>query len=302
VDRHINQIQINVVTGFVHVEFEERSDIFIRVWDNSRSRAHVNSDTFDSGVAINNTSIIVHSVTPAFNCHSCHHAKIEIFIPIGYPQELLISGNVKVGMVHINGKQNGKNKFVNIDVNVELGKIVVEDLLSNSLSLTSEIGLIEVYDVIAQNINIQSHTAIIRTYGLSTKNFRTNTRFGCSKHYDLNAEVANLNTRFGFSSVVNPNPLMKDLDIHMNTEYGKAQIVLDSPSVTFNLGTTKGQMTVEYEDEVWICNVTKSSHSLINGQCNALVPPKSKNLIKLDINTKYGSSNMIVDHIEEDDE
>jgi len=309
VDRHINQIHINVVTGFVNIEFEKREDIFIRVWDNARSRAHVESDTFDSGVAINNTAIIVHSVSPAFTLKSCHHAKIQIYIPEDYPQELLISGNVKVGMMHIDGK-NKKN--VNIDVNVDLGKIVVEDIKSNYLSLTSEIGLIKVYDTVAQNTKISSHVGIIRTYDLSSKNINVNTQFGCSKHYNLYAEVANINTRFGFSTVKNPSPIINEtepvhLDFHMNTEYGKAKVVLNSPSnLNFNIGNTKGKMKVEYEEKDWVCMVKKSSQTLTDGRCGVKglwghFP--STNTVNLDMNTKYGKATMIlVDTSKDQDE
>jgi len=301
VDANIKQINLNIVSGFVHVDFEDRPDIFIRVWDNARASSYVLSDTFDSGVAINNSSVLIHSISPAFNFRSCFHAKVEIIIPNSYQHSLSINGNVKLGMVKIEG--NG-NKLAGIDINVELGKIVVKGVVvSNSLSLTSEIGYIKVKDVDSRkDTKIQSHTGIVRTVDVKAKNFVSSTQFGCSKHYNLNAEVAKLDTRFGFQFVDRISPIDKELDVQVNTEYGKSFVVLDSSNIDFTLGTTKGQMTVEYEDEDWICKVDKSSHILMNGKCNVLSTKKEKNVVKLAVNTKYGSSKVVVDRIEEDDE
>jgi len=302
VDRHINQINLNVVSGLVTVDFEDRPDIFIRVWDNARSHSkYVLSDTFDSGVAINNTSVMVHSITPAFNIKSCIHAKVEIIIPNSYNHPLSINGNVKVGMVKIQG--NG-NKLAGIDINVELGKINVHGVtVSNSLSLTSEIGFIKVRDVDARkDAKIQSHTGIVRTYDFSAKNLISSTQFGCSRHHNLNAEVAKLETRFGFQFVDRVSPLDKELDVQVNTGYGKSFVVLDSPNVDFTLGTTKGKMTIEYEDVDWVCKVDKSTSLLMNGKCNALKNvEKDKSVVKLDVNTIYGSAKVVVDRVEEDE-
>jgi len=300
VDRNINQINLNVVSGFVYIEFEDRADIFIRVWDNARSRHFVESSTFDSGVAINNTAVFIHSISPAFDLKSCLHAKVEIFIPNSYHHTLSINGNVKVGMVKIEG--NG-NKLVSIDINVDLGKIYVEGVItSNTLSLTSEVGYIKVQDVDARkDVKIQSHTGIIRTNDLKAKNFASSAQFGCSRHHNLNAEVAKLDTRFGFQFVDRISPLSETVDIHMNTEYGKSFIVLDSPNVNFTMETSKGHMAVEYEDEDWVCKVDKSSNVLMNGKCKVISGTKDKSAVKLDMNTKYGSSKLIVDHIEEDE-
>jgi len=274
---------------------------FIRVWDNARSSNHVHSDTFDSGVAISNSSVIIHSISPAFNFKSCYHAKVEIVIPNSYQQSLSISGIVKVGMVRIEG--NG-NKLAGIDINVELGKIHVDGVVvSDSISLTTEIGYIKVNDVDARkDAKIQSHTGIIRTYDLKAKNFASTTKFGCCRHYNLNAEIANLDTRFGFQFVDRVSPLDKELDVHVITEYGKSFVVLDSSNIDFTLGTSKGHMTVEYEDEDWVCKVDKSSLSAMNGKCNILNNPQDKSIVKLDVNTKYGSSKVVVNNIEEDDE
>jgi len=301
VDRHISQINLNIVSGFVSIEFEDRTDIFIRVWDNARSGQFVESNTFDSGVAINNSAVLIHSISPAFNFISCLHAKVEIFIPNSYHHNLSINGNVKVGMVKIEG--NG-NKLVGIDINVELGKIHVEGVItSNTLSLTSEVGYIKVQDVDARkDAKIQSHTGIIRTNDLKAKNFASSAQFGCSRHHSLKADVAKLDTRFGFQFVDRISPRDNDVDIHMNTEYGKSFIIIDSANVNFTMGTSKGHMTVEYEDEDWDCKVDKSSPVFMNGKCKDFSNKKDKSTVKIDMNTKYGSSKVIVDHIEDVDE
>jgi len=61
-------------------------------------------------------------------------------------------------------------------------------------------------------------------------------------------------------------------------------------------------MTVEYEDEDWICKVDKSSLLSMNGKCNVLNNQKDKSVVKIDVNTSYGSSKVLVDRIEKDEE
>jgi len=287
VDKHINHIQFNVVSGFVYVDFHNRSDIFIRVWDNARTRDHVDSNTFDSGVSINNTSVVIHSVTPAFNFRSCQHAKIEISIPKNYPTALSMSGIIKVGMFHI----EGKDQFLdNVDINVEVGKIDVVHLVANTLSLTSEIGFTRARKVwTLQSTKIQSHTGIIRTSDVITNSFKSVTQFGCSKHNDLSAENAKIETRFGFTSVIKATG--KHLDLSLNTEYGKSFVLIDSTNVTFNLGTTKGKMKVKYEEEKMNCKVDKSVLTAMKGSCDVKAGESN---VKVDIDTKYGKAALVV--------
>jgi len=173
-DRSINQINLNVVSGLVYVEYEDRPDIYIRVWDNARSLSYVDADTFDSGITVKNSTVHIHSIAPSFNLKSCIHAKVEILIPNSYHHTLSINGNVKLGIVKIKGNEN---KLVGIDINVELGKIDVQGVIvSNTLSLISEVGYIRVKDVEARhNAKLQSHTGYIRTHDVKAKNFASST-------------------------------------------------------------------------------------------------------------------------------
>jgi hypothetical protein len=299
-DRSINQINLNVVSGLVFVEYEDRPDIYIRVWDNARSLSYVDADTFDSGITVINSTVHIHSIAPSFNLKSCIHAKVEILIPNTYHHTLSINGNVKLGIVKIKGNEN---KLVGIDINVELGKIDVKGvILSNSLSLISEVGYIKVEDVEArQNAKLQSHTGYIRTHDVKAKNFASSTEFGYSKHKNLNAEVANLDTRFGYQVVDKVSPLNnREVNINLNTEYGKSRVVVDTQNVNFTMGTASGRMKIQYEDAAWACNLDKSTHKLMNGKCIVL-NNNDKNLVKLAINTKYGNSKMVLDHVEDDE-
>jgi len=292
VDKHINNIHFDVVSGFVFVEFHNKSDIFIRVWDNARSMAHVDSNTFDSGVAISNSSIIIHSVTPAFNFRSCQHAKIEVYIPLDYPQLISINGLVKVGMVHIEG--SGKS-LANVDVKVEIGKIYVKHTVAHKVSLTTELGLIRAKDILAPQTKIESHTGIIRTHDIFAMNFQSTNQFGCSMHHNLNAQQAKLDTKFGFSVVDKASSLGDLLEINMNTEYGKQLLKVDAKNVIFNLGTTKGRMKVKYEEDDWNCKLDKTSISSMTGVCHPPANTTSKGAVKVGMNTKYGKASLIVD-------
>jgi len=298
-DRSIEQINLNVVSGLVYIEYEDRADIYIRLWDNARSLSYVDANTFDSGIIINNSTVHINSIAPAFNLKSCIHSKVEIFIPSSYHHTLSINGKVKLGMVEIKGSQH---KLVGIDINVELGTINVEGVIvSDTLSLTTEVGYIKVHNVeVRRNAKLQSHTGYIKTHDVTAKNFESSTQFGCNKHKNLNTEVANLDTRFGFQLVDKVTPFDKEIKIYMNTEYGKSRVVVDTQNVNFNMNTTKGDMKIKYKDAAWACNLDNSNHKIMNGKCQVL-NTNDKNLVKLDMNTKYGDSKMVLDHIEDDE-
>jgi len=299
VDKHVNQIHFDVVSGIVNVGFHNKPNIFIRVWDNARSKEHLEANSFDSGVSINNTVIMIRSVTSAFNFNSCKHAKIEIFIPNSYHQLIAITGTVKLGWVNING--NG-SALGNVEVKVEVGKLSIEQVsVSSHLNLNTDLGLIKVWGVAAtESAAIHSHTGIIRTYDVITKNFQTTSQFGCSKHSNLIADVVKLDTKFGFATVDSIYPNLVETELSMKTEYGRSELYLDSSEVNFKMGTTKGNMIVDYEGDEWVCKVD-SSISLMSGKCTSIEKMSTKSLVNIDINTKYGTSFIVVDY-EDDDE
>jgi len=304
-DKNIHHIHLDIVSGFVVVGFHNKSEIEIRVWDKGRSKANVDAKNFDSGVKLNNSTIFIHSITPAFDFRTCQHAEIEIFIPYNYTQKLSLTGLIKLGQFIVQG-YDYKSSFNNIDVVVELGTIELEHVFSNSLKLHAEVGGIEISDsIVPETSELSTHIGSIYSNELYTKNLHSVNRFGCNIHQDLTSDIVKVDTKFGYSNVYDVTPLGKGLDLTMNTEYGRSLIFLDSINVTFNLGTTKGHLVMEYEDGIWLCKVDKYTNVLMDGKCSLLVPTKSvARPVKIDMNTKYGVANLVVDQItsENDDE
>jgi len=303
-DKVINRINFDIVTGFVNVKRTDDKKIVVRVYDKIRDNAHLDKKTFDSGIEANLSVINVHSITPAFSCKTCQHSVVEILIPRSYPHAIAISGLVKMGSVKIVGDIT-KN-LGNIDVVVELGYIQARNILSPSVTLTTEVGVIKTYSSIIQNVKLLAHTGAIETDDLLSHNVHSVVQYGCSKHFGLTADNIKVDTKFGFSKVYEPSTLGKELDLTVNTEYGNAVLIIDSDRVTFDLGTTKRHMVVEYEDESFLCTMNNDTSPVhINGKCSVLPATKESDkssVAKIHLNTKYGNSALVVDHFEEDDD
>jgi len=126
-------------------------------------------------------------------------------------------------------------------------------------------------------------------------------RFGCSYHYGLVSDIVKVDTKFGLSSVQKASTFGRELDLTIDTEYGKSLFIssLDSHELNYTLSTTKGNVLLEYEDEFWQCAVQKSKNGVMNGKC---VSPLNKGVIKVDMNTKYGQTTLIADNLEEHDD
>lgn len=295
-DGHINHINFDIVSGYVHVQFHNSTAILIRVWDNARSSAYVNKETFDSGVAIRGASLLIHSISPSFTLKGCHHAKVEVFIPYNYGQPLSLTGIVKMGLVKIDGRLG--RSFGNIDITVELGMVDIDDITSDSLSVLSELGTIEISDtIVSNNARLQTHVGYIYTHGLITNSFRSYSQYGYTLLESLIADKVEVDTKFGYSKVYQASTLSSEVDIKMKTEYGHSALFLDSNNVEFNLENTKGTILIEYEDVQWVCKLEKSSFTLMNGKCDLKQPQKGRPLVKADMNTKYGDSNLVIEKL-----
>jgi len=300
---NINRIQFDIVTGSVHIGWTNSTDIQVKVWDKLRSLHVVDKKTIDSGVSIiNNSVLLIHSYSPAFNFHTCQHVAVDVLIPYKLAASLSIGGLVKVGKVTIRGDTDITKYLDNIDVIVEVGHIKVVDVKTNTLTLSSELGAIEVVEsVVTQSVKLDVHTGSIRTHDLFTKNIHSVNRIGCSHHYDLVSDKVKIDTKFGFSSVHQASTFGRELDLDINTEYGKSLFVssLDSHELIFNLSTTKGNVLLEYEDEFWQCAVEKSKNGVMDGKCLSTL--KDKSVIKVGMNTKYGQTTLIADNLKEKD-
>jgi len=286
----------------VRVSFHDKKDIQIRLWDKYKSLSTIDPKTFESSISQNGSIIYISSESPAFNFHSCQHSSLEILIPNSYPQLITLTGIVKAGYVSIDG-QNGKS-LKSIDLIVEVGYIEVEQALTNYLSLSTELGVIEVSDTIVPfDTKIQTLFGSLRTFDLITKNFHALTQYGCSMHKNLIADTIKVDTKFGFSTILKSSSLEQAQDIDISTEYGGSTLAIDNPNVNFILGSKKGQMFVEFEDEEWKCKVDTFSNKTMNGKCSLKVIQKiqEKVNVKLSMNTKYGSSDLFIDHFESED-
>jgi len=288
----IDRIHFDIVTGFVNVQFHNESFIKIRVGDNARGRSYIEQDTFDSGIVVQNSTIFIHSRTPAFNFRTCFHANIEIFVPYGNTN-LSLSGIVKVGMVHIEG-----SVMINdIDIIVEVGKIEVERVNPKSISLMSDIGYIELKDSVAFNsIKLQTHTGFIRTKNVTSRNIQTLNLYGYSFHHGMVANNAKLDTKFGYSDISGVLPYSHELDLSVKTEYGNSKLEIKVNHLQFNLGNTKGQMMLKY-DSLWDCTIDHY-YSQMWGNCtldsNFSQIWRLNSSTKVDLNNKYGECQLII--------
>jgi len=286
----------------VHISWTNATDIQVKIWDKLRSLHLVDQKTIDSGVSVNNSVLLIHSYSPAFNFHTCQHVAVDVLIPFKFAASLSIGGLVKVGEVSIRGESDVAQYLGNIDIVVEVGHIKVEDVKANSLTLSSELGHIAVVDsVVAQSVKLDVHTGSIKTNDISAKNMHSVNRFGCSYHYDLVSDNVKIDTKFGFSSVHKASTLGSELDLAIDTEYGKSLFVtsLDSHELNYTLSTTKGDVLLEYEDEFWQCAVQKSKNGVMNGKCLSTLKYKS---VKVNMNTKYGQTTLIADNLEEQED
>jgi hypothetical protein len=228
---------------------------------------------------------------------------LKILIPRNYPHAIAITGLVKVGSIKITG--DIAKTLGNIDVVVELGYIQARNILSPSVTLTTEVGVIRAYSSIIQNVKLLAHTGSIETDDLLSHNVHSVVQYGCSKHFSLTADNVKVDTKFGFSKVVEPSTLGKELDLTINTEYGNSLLLIDSDKITFDLGTTKGNMVVEYEDETFLCTMNNETSPVhVNGKCSVVSATKENEIssTKIHLNTKYGTSALVVDHFDEEDD
>jgi len=301
-DNGVERINIDVISGFVHVKYHQKDEFIVRIWNKARNKGYINEKTFDSGYThIVNNSINIHSITPAFNFKSCEHTSIEVLIPEKYPKLLTISGKVKLGSVLVEGLYQKSVSYV--DFTVEIGKIDIHNIVSKSLSLSTEVGEIKVHDtIISQDTKLQTHTGSIKSFDLFTKTLNSVNQIGCNTHYSLVADNAKVETKFGYSKVYHASSLGKEIDLNINTEYGRSTIVSHTKNIDFKLGTNKGKLKVVYDDESWTCNIDKSITQL-NGKCNPQTAGKHDEIssAKLGMNTKYGYSKLIIKEQKQDD-
>jgi len=304
VNGNINKIDFNIISGIVNIRFHNSSNILVKVWDNARSRSYVDQNTFDSGVTLKDSTISIHSITPAFDLKSCIHAKVEVFIPFNHPQQISLTGIVKAGMVHIQGK---KGKLGKVDITVEMGRVDIENIEAQSLSVLTDLGSISVdVAIISQNVRLQAHTGGIKTFGIISNTFHSLAQFGYTLHYHLKALNSVVNTKFGFSKVVRSSidisvpenvhsNTINENELSMKTEYGRSILHLKSQNVDFQLLNTKGHMLVEYEDEFTCTLANNTSLTQMIGKCTPKIEHFIKSTTKVVIETKYGESNLVVE-------
>jgi len=296
----INMIQFNVITGFVHIEFHEGSDIEVRLYDRFRSYDRIDRNTIVSGISVNNSVVNIHSESPAFSFYTCQHASVEILIPSSYPTPISISGLVNTGLVKIKGTDGVS--LSSVDVTVLAGKVEINEVVAKSIFVSSDLGYVKVKHSIASNdIKLLVKTGSIKTKDLITKDLQAVTQYGGSVHYDVVADKVHVETKWGYSSVIESSPLSSEQKIDIITEYGNNLLVVSSPKVDFKINTKRGYMVVDYENEIWDCKVHNYTSSILNGQCSPAETTSKQESSHSQINLKstYGNSNLVIDTEEE---
>jgi len=287
-----------VITGIVSVEFHDQADFIVRMYDRAREHSPVDLNTFNSSIMkVKNTLNIV-SEAPAFDFHHCQHSNIEILIPKTY-QKVSFSGFIKTGSISFFA-ENIAN-VGSIEIAVEAGFISVEQINAQSISLSTEFGVIEVAETVASNsMKLLANTGSIRTYDVITKDLQAVTKYGRSLHYDVVSDKILVDTKWGYSRIFEASSFTSNQDITMKTEYGKTMLMLNNPHINFSVGAKKGDMVVEFENDLWKCAVTSKNVTIVNGKCNSIENTKDNSKVNVNLSTKYGVSYLLVDSIEDE--
>jgi len=297
-EQNVHRIDFSVITGKVDVEFYDKPDILIRVYDKYRSEDLVDLSTMTSNILIDKGLVKITSEAPAFNFVSCQHANIEIFIPKKYPKAISFTGFVKTGLVYFSGEHT--IPVGSVDIVVEAGYIKVNHLNTEALSLSTEIGAIKVKDTIsAVGMKLTTHTGSIETHEIVTKTLTTETKYGRSVHQGIIADNVNVHTNWGYSTVKNIVSFEKLHDINVKTSYGEAVIVSDNPHNNFFISSKRGEMIIDYEEDNFDCKIfSNSTKVLLNGKCNILDSKAPINKAKISVETDYGISKLVVDQFD----
>lgn len=296
-ENNIQNIHLNVITGIVSVEFHDQGDFIVRMYDRAREHSHVDLNTFNSSIMKVKNTINIESQAPAFDFRHCQHSNIEILIPKTY-QKVSFSGFIKTGSLTFSA-ENIANVGA-IDVAVEAGFITVDQISAQTISLSTELGVIEISETVAtQSMKLLVNTGSIRTYDVITKDLQAVTKYGQSLHYDVVSDKIFVDTKWGYSRIFEASSFTSNQDIKMRTEYGKTTLVLNNPHVNFSVGATKGDMVVEFENELWKCAVTSKNTTTVNGKCNSIENTKDNSKVNVNLRTKYGVSFLLVDYIDE---
>jgi hypothetical protein len=297
-DKNIQNVHLNVITGIVSVDFHDQQDFIVRVYDRTRQNSPVDVNAFNSSIMKVRNMIYIVSEAPAFDFHHCQHSNIEILIPKTYAQKVSFSGFIKTGSLSF-FSENIANVGI-IDLTVEAGFISVEQINAQSISLSTELGVIELAETVAtQSIKLLVNTGSIRTYDIITKDLQSVVKYGRTLHYDVVSEKIYVETKWGYSRIFEASSFTSMQDIKMKTEYGRTALMLNSPNINFSLGSRKGDMIVEYENEMWKCAVSSKNVTMLNGKCNSLENKKESNKVNVNLNTKYGVSYLLVDSIDD---
>jgi len=296
-DTNIQQIDFNVITGFVHVSFHDKPEIKVVVRERFRTKGLMDMKSFSSGVRLNNGIVSVTSEGPAFDLKSCQHANIEIYVPKKYPHPISFTGVVKTGYISMDGDYSVPIGF--FDVIVEAGCVKVKNLNAQSVRLSANVGYVCMKDSIAVvGAKLDVLVGSIKTREIVTKDFIAIAKYGYSRHSDIIADNININTEWGYSSVIDAISFSPLQNININTGYGKSFLMTSNPHLNFTLENKRGQNVVVYEDDHFACNgeKSKSNAHLLNGKCKGLhLKKETKNVAIATMNTAYGSSSLLVD-------
>jgi hypothetical protein len=298
VNSNVSKIQFDVITGLVHIDFHEGSDVIVRLYDRFRSFDAIDRRTIQSNISVLNGVVNIKSESPAFNFHTCQHASVEILIPSSLSNPIAISGIVNTGYVKIHGADGAS--LSTVELVVQAGKVDLKEIVAKDIYVSSSVGCLNVKHSIASNsIKLLVQTGSIRTHDIITKDLQAVTQYGRSLHDGVVADKVHVETKWGYNYVVETSPLSNEQKIDVITEYGSNLLYVSSPKVDFKLNTKKGYMVVDYENESWECKVHNATVSILNGKCSTLEKSDSNSHSEITIKSTYGTSNLIIDEEDE---
>jgi hypothetical protein len=302
-ENNIEQINFQVVSGMVNILFHDNPHISVTLLSKYRDGSFIDKRTVSSSMKVTDGVLNIVHESPAFDFTTCQHAAIQILVPKKYSKSISLTGVIKAGILSIDG--DSMSNIGNIDVVVEVGKILIERISAKNISLTSEIGLIKVYDTMTSgSLNVNAHVGFFKSIDLVVRQFISDIKFGGSCHTNIVSDKVVIDTKYGYSRVAGVSSLSlvnENFNVDISTHYGKSTLFLENDQVDFSIGNKRGVIDLEYEDNEYKCGVVSKTGTGMKGTCKDIELIKdSKSKAHINVNTDYGNSLIHVESLEQD--
>ena len=285
---NVKEINFNVVTGSVVFGVHDGDEIVVNLYLYAREALLL--EDMDGKVRVEDHTIYIDSVSPAFNYGSCQYSYIEVLFPEEISKqtnEVHITGNMKAGYVGAELLSN----LGNVHINVEVGVVEMEGINAESMNVETGLGAIWIGSVwSAKSTKFSVGTGSVSTEYISTPVFETSVTHGYNWNTDITADEATVTTSFGYSGLLGPSHFTTGTDqtVMVQTYYGQSLAVYENwYNLDFTVGNGVGQATVVFDNDE--CELEeKEELNVLLGVCPAEIELEPRSSIT--INTFFGDS------------